>query len=145
MRVKKWLYDRWPKKVVKIIFWKESNLKNVFTGGCSQLFVLLLLDWSRPSTTLSSWISSLLRRIGDMNLKEEYLKSILSLLTVRKQNITYVISVYYNFVFPRYKYSGKEWAVAGKAEPQMPPRWGFCLKLYLKFFLDSMLKYHARG
>ena len=32
------------------------------------------------------------------------------------------VQIFHPNIFPRYKYSGKEWAVAGKAEPQMPPR-----------------------
>ena len=33
----------------------------------------------------------------------------------------------------RYKYSGKEWTVAGKAEPQLPARYKYFL-LCMKYF-----------
>ena len=43
-------------------------------------------------------------------------------ITYKTKTVTNQVQIFHPNIFPRYKYSGKEWAVAGKAEPQMPPR-----------------------
>ena len=47
------------------LYAENFKIKNFSTGECFRLYALLLRGWSRPSTTLSSWTSFLLRRTGE--------------------------------------------------------------------------------